>query len=78
MFNEELDSFYAKIPRNEERLTGQDINLNVGTFSGKFPDVLGTNGIDKQNSKVKSLLFLLEYNKFRLLISCFKHDKFVT
>ena len=33
VFNEKLDNFYEKIPRNEDLLSIQDINLNIGTRS---------------------------------------------
>ena len=41
-------------------------------------DVLGPNGIDNRNAKGKDFLFLLGANKFRLFLSYFKHDNYVT
>ena len=78
VFNEELDSFYTKILRNAELLSGQDINLDMGTQSEMLSDVLGPNGIDNRNSKGNDFLFLLRYNKFRLLLTYFNHDNSVT
>ena len=70
--------FYRKSPRNVEILSGQDNNSNVGTWSEMFLDALGTNGIDNRNTEGNYFLFLLWYNKFRLLLSYFKHDNYVT
>ena len=61
-----------------ELLFGQDINLNKGTRSKMFSDVIVTNGIDNKNAKGKSFLFLLGANKFRLFLSYFKHANYVT
>ena len=77
-FNEELDSLYTNIPQNAELFPRQDITLNVGNQSEMFTDVVGTNGIDNRNAKGKYFLFLLGANNFRLLLSYFKHNNYVT
>ena len=43
-----------------------------------FRDVIGPNGIDNRNAKVKDLLFLLNSIKFRVLLTYFRHDNYTT
>ena len=77
-FNKELASFYNAIPRNAELLAGQDVNSNIGVRSKMFRDVIGPNRIDNRNAEGKELLFLLNSNKFRVLLNYFRHDSYTT
>ena len=56
-FNEELESFYNAIPRNAELLSAQDVKYSIGVRSKMFRNVIGPNGIDNRNAKVKYLIF---------------------
>ena len=77
-FNEELASFYNAILRNTELPVGQDINSNIGVRSKMFRDVIKPNVINNRNAKGKDPLFLLNSNKFRLLLTYFRHDNYTT
>ena len=68
-FNEDLESFYNAIPRNDELLSGQDVNSNIGIRSKMFCDVIRPNGIDNKNSKGKYLLFVLNSVKCRVVLT---------
>ena len=63
-FNEEPASFYNAIPRKSELLSDQNINTNFDVRSNMLSDVLGQQGIDNCNAKVRDLQFLLKNNKF--------------
>ena len=77
-FNEELVSFYNSIPRNSKLLAGQDINSNIGVWSKMFCDVIGSNELNNRNAKAKYLLFLLKIDKFRVLLTYFRHSSYTT
>ena len=77
-FNDELDAFYGRAPRNAEILSGQDINANAGVATVRFRDVIGPNGINNRNVKGKDFLFLLKSNKLKLLLTFFKHRNYIT
>ena len=76
--NKEFSSFYNAIPRNAKLLDGQDVNCNIEVRSKMFSNVIGPNGINNRNAKVKYFLFLLHSIKFRLLLTYFKHDNYTT
>ena len=62
------------MPRNAELISGQDVNTNVGIQSKMFLYVLGHKGIVNSNLKGKYLIFVLKNNKFRVLLTNFKHS----
>ena len=77
-FYDELDSFLTNRPRNSELLLGADVNCNVGIRSTMFWDVVGPHGLSNRNLKGKDLLYFLKSNQFKILLSYYTHDNYVT
>ena len=73
-----MDIFYANALQNSEILAGQDINANVGIASPMINEVLGPNVIMNRNVKGKDTLFLIKYQKLKLLLSYFTHKCYTT
>ena len=65
-------------PQNSELLLGADVDCNVGTRSTMFQDVIDPNGLSNRNLKGKDLLYLLKPNQFKILLSYYKHNNYVT
>ena len=77
-FNEGMAIFYNAIPRNAKLLFSKDGNSNVGIRFNMFQYVLGKQGLDNPNVKGRDLLLLLKSNKFKVLLTYFKHSNYNT
>ena len=77
-FYNELDSFLTNRPRNSELLLGEDVNCNVGIWLTMFWYVVGPHVLSNRNLKGKDLLYLLKSNQFKILLSYYTHDNYVT
>ena len=54
------------------------MNCNVGTWSTMFRDVVSPHGLSNRNLKGKDLLYLLKSNQFKILLSYYTHNNYVT
>ena len=78
LFNSELSSFYDRILRNAEIVSGQDVNANVGVRSKLYGEVLAPHGINNRDNKGRNLLNLLKFKNLRILNSYFIHPNCCT
>ena len=75
---DELDSFLTNRPRNSEIILGSDVNCNFEIRSTMFQDLIGPNGLINRNLKGNDLLYILKSNQFKILLSYYMHNNYVT
>ena len=57
---------------------GADVNCNIGITSKRFCHTLGPHGINNRNVKGRELSYLYKTNNLKNLLSCFRHNNYVT